>query len=120
MFFIRTLADEIDSEGRYIFTKKIISASEEQNIEVYFKSYIDSLEGERDKDFEHLGIKEFSELEIINSKEEIVSDGNNPKIHLNPREEVIVKIRTCKIDKNPLFKNVEPFIKIYAKPLVNE
>mgnify|MGYP003379190098 CR=1 FL=1 len=94
LFFMRTLEDEIDSEGRYIFTKRIISASEENNIEVYFKSYIDSLEGEKDKDFEHLGIKEFSNIEIINSTDEIISEGNNPKIHLAPQEEMVVKIRT--------------------------
>ena len=120
LFFMRTLEDEIDSEGRYIFTKKIISASEENNIDVYFKSYIDSLEGERDKDFEHLGIKEFSNIEIISTEDVLISEGSNPKIHLAPQEEMVVKIRTCKIDKNPFFKNVEPFIKTYAKAITNE
>ena len=120
LFFMRTLEDEIDSEGRYIFTKRIISASEENNIDVYFKSYIDSLEGEKDKDFEHLGIKEFSNIEIINASDELISEGNNPKIHLAPQEEMVVKIRTCKIDKNPFFKNVDPFIKTYAKAITNE
>jgi hypothetical protein len=120
LFYMRTLEDEIDSEGRYLFTRRIISATKENNIEVYFKSYIDSLEGDKDKDFEHLGIKEFSNIEILNSKNEIISEGNNPKIHLTPSEELIVKIRTCNIDKNPFFKNVEPFIKSYAKPLTNE
>lgn len=120
LFFMRTLEDEIDSEGRYIFTKRIISASEENDIEVYFKSYVDTLEGEKDKDFEHLGIKEFSNIEIINSTDEIISEGNNPKIHLGPKEDMVVKIRTCKIDKNPFFKNVEPFIKAYAKVITNE
>ena len=120
LFFMRTLADEIDSEGRYIFKRRIISASEENNIEVYFKSYIDSLEGERDKDFESLGIKEFSNIEIINLADEIISKGSNPKIALSPQEEIVVKIRTCKIDKNPFFKNVDPFIKTYAKAITNE
>lgn len=120
IFYMRTIEDEIDSEGRYLFTRRIISATEENNIEVFFKSYIDSLEGDKDRDFEHLGIKEFSNIEILNSKNEIISEGSNPKIHLTPKEELIVKIRTCKIDKNPLFKNVEPFIKSYAKPLTNE
>jgi len=120
LFFMRTLEDEIDSEGRYIFTKRIISASKENNIDVYFKSYIDSLEGEKDKDFEHLGIKEFSNIEITNTSDEIISEGSNPKIHLAPQEEMVIKIRTCKIDKNPFFKNVEPFIKTYAKAITNE
>lgn len=120
LFFMRTLSEEIDSKGRYIFIKRIISAAEKNNIDVYFKSYIDSLEGERDKDFEYLGIKEFSNIEILNSEDEIISAGSNPKIFLAPQDEMIVKIRTCEIDKNAFFKNVEPFIKIYAKSLNNE
>lgn len=120
LFHMRTLEDEIDSEGRYIFTRRITSASEENNIEVFFKSYIDSLEGDKDKDFEHLGIKEFSNLEIIDSTNEIISEGTNPTIYLEPNEEIIIKIRTCKIDMNPFFKNVEPFIKTYAKQLNDE
>jgi len=120
LFHMRTLADEIDTEGRYLFTRRIISATEENNIEVFFKSYIESLEGDKDKDFEYLGIKEFSHIEILDAKNEIISEGSNPKIYLTPNEELIVKIRTCKIDKNPHFKNVEPFIKSYAKPLIHE
>ncbi|GEM_PF-1976820 len=120
LFYMRTLEDEIDSEGRYLFTRRIISASEENDIEVFFKSYIDSLEGDKDKDFELLGIQEFGNLDILNSKNEIICEGSNPKIKLKPNEELIVKIRTCRIDKNPFFKNVEPFIKTYAKPLINE
>lgn len=120
LFFMRSLGDDIDSEGRYIFTKKIISASKKDNIEVYFRSYIDSLEGEKDKDFEHLGIKDFSIIELINSNNDVITSSTNPKIQLSPGEEVILKIRTCKIDNNPYFKNVEPFIKTYAKKVNNE
>jgi hypothetical protein len=119
LFFMRTLSDEIDSDGRYVFVKKIISASEEDRIELFFKSYIQSLEGEKDKDFESLGIKEFSTLEILNLDGGIICEGNNPKIELNPSEEIILRIRTCKIDKNPYFKNVEPFIKAYAKSIAS-
>lgn len=120
LFHMRALREEIDSEGRHVFTKRIISASDDCSIEIFFKSYIDSLEGEKDKDFEHLGIGEFSNLEILNIENEILCDGTNPKIHLTPNEEMIVKIRTCRIDNNPQFKNIEPFIKSYAKLLTNE
>lgn len=120
LFYMRTINDEIDSDGRYIFTRRIISASEEKDIDVYFKSYVDSLEGEWDKGFDNLGITEFSNLEILDSENKLLSEGSNPKILLTPGDEIIVKIRTCKIDKNPFFKNVEPFIKTYAKPLTNE
>ena len=120
MFHMRTLEDEIDDEGRYLFTRRIISATEENNIEVFFKSYIESLEGEWDKGFDNLGIGDFSSLEVLDSENRLLCDGNNPKIQLMPGEEKIIKIRTCKIDKNPFFKNVEPFIKSYAKLLTNE
>jgi len=119
LFFMRSLNDEIDSEGRYIFTRKIIS-NVEKNIEIGFRSYIDSLEGEKDKDFDHLGIKEFSDLEIIDGGSHLIGEGNNPKIVVAPKTEMVVKIRTCKIDKNPYFKNVEPFIKISAREVSNE
>lgn len=120
LFFLRSLNDEIDPEGRYVFTKRVISNNEERNVEVMFKSYIDSLEGERDKDFDSLGIKEFSDLELINTSNKIIDEGVSPKILLEPHQEVVIKIRTCKIDKNPLFKNVEPFIKASAKLVNNE
>lgn len=120
LFFLRSLNDEIDTEGRYIFTKRLISNNEESSVEVMFKSFIDSLEGERDKDFDSLGIKEFSDLELINTDNKIIDQGVSPKVLLEPNAEVVVKIRTCKIDKNPLFKNVEPFIKASAKLVNNE
>jgi hypothetical protein len=120
LFHMRTIQDDIDSEGGYLFTRRIISAIETSNIEVFFKSCIDSLEGDKDKDFEYLGIREFADLQILDSNNEIICEGINPKISLSPNEEIIVKIRTCKIDKNPLFKNVEPFIKCYAKELTND
>jgi hypothetical protein len=121
LFSMRTVEEpEIDSEGRYIFTKRVISNDGENRIEVGFKSFIESLEGEKDKDFELLGIKDFTELEIMNDSEEIISAGNNPKIELDPSDEIIVKIRTCVIDRNPFFKNVEPFIKASAKLISHE
>lgn len=120
LFFLRSLNDEIDPEGRYVFTKRLISNNEENKVEVMFKSFIDSLEGERDKDFESLGIKEFSDLELISADNKTIDQGVSPKILLGPSQEFIIKIRTCKIDKNPLFKNVEPFIKASAKLVNNE
>lgn len=117
LFYMRSLSDEVDNEGRYIYTKKIISAAEENEIEVFFKSYIDSLEGEWDKNFDNLGISDFSNIQILNEKDEVIDDGVNPRLRLMPNEEAIIKIKTCKIDSNPFFKNVEPFIKAYAKDL---
>lgn len=120
LFHMRKVSDEIDSQGRHIFTRRIISNSELSDIDVYFKSYIDSLEGEKDKDFEHLGIKEFREIEILNTADEFIDAGSIPIINLRPMEEIIVKIRSCKIDNNPNFKNVEPLIKAFAKLSTNE
>jgi hypothetical protein len=120
LFHMRTIDDEIDAEGRYSFTRRIIAVSEEKKIDVFFKSYISSLEGEWDKGFDNLGIQEFSDLEIIDSEGKLICAGNNPKISLSPGEEKILKIRTCKIDSNPYFKNLEPFIKAYAKPILTD
>ncbi|MCE3226989.1 MAG: hypothetical protein K0S32_1540 [Bacteroidetes bacterium] len=121
LFQMRKIKEfEIDSQGRYIFERRIISNTSDNRIEVSFKSYIDSLEGERDKDFEYLGIKDFSHIELLDAKDNLIIGGVSPSIKLEPEEDLIVKIRTCKIENNPYFKNVDPFIKTTAKLISNE
>jgi hypothetical protein len=114
-FFMRSMSNEIDSEGRYVFKKKFISNSEQNDVDVFFRSYISSLEGEKNKGFELLGIKNFSEIEILTPDYNLIDRGESPSFILSPSEDKVVVIRTCKIDDNPAFKNLEPYIKAFAK-----
>ncbi len=115
LFLMRTVEEPVvDHEGRYVFSKRVISNVNDGDIEVYFKTFIDSLEGEKDKDFDSLGITEFTNLELIDAKGAVIEEGDNPKIYLMPEQEMTIKIRTCKIEKNSHFKNLEPLIKATA------
>jgi len=114
---LRKIDDRIDSEGRYLFIRRLISSRSDGKLEVSIKSFIDTLEGDKDKDFEILGISEYSHLELLNDKNEIISAGECPKIELEPCQEIIITIRTCKIDSNPNFSNIEPVLKVFAKKL---
>lgn len=115
LFHLRKVADEIDENGQLIFTRKLISNTNEGPIEVVFKTFINSLEGEMDNNFDLLGIPEFNELEIFDENDELISQGTNPMINIEVEEEKTIKIKTCIIDKNPYFKNTEPNIKVAAK-----
>lgn len=116
LFFMRRISEDIDAEGRMVFKRRIISNSEENEIEVYIRSYVSSLEGDKSKDFDVLGIDEFSELEILDEKNNLIEKSDNPSIRLLPEQEMIIYIRTCNIDRNPAFRNLEPLIKAIAKP----
>jgi hypothetical protein len=117
LFSLRKIADEINGDGKYVFTRKLISNSIESSIEVNFKTYIDSLEGEWDKNFDLLGIPEFNNLTIFDENDIPLSQGQNPKINIAANEVKIIKIQTCAIDMNPSFKNIEPIIKVSAKTI---
>lgn len=124
LFSLKTPADTtnptIDSEGRFNYKYQIHSNTENSNIEISFKSSLDSLEGEVSGDFEILGIGDFKFLELLDDDYVILSSGENPKIYLSSQETKIIRIRTCKILGNKAFKNLEPLIKSTAKKVGNE
>lgn len=114
LYFMRTpegyTNPEIDSTGRFIYTYKFISNADEP-IEILLKPYILSLEGEKDTDFDTLGIPEFQNIEILDLNGDVLQEGTSISISLSPNEEKIRKIRTCPIYTKKTFKNVQPLIK---------
>ncbi len=116
IFAIRKLEElEIDLQGRYIFRRRIISNSEKSKIEILFSPYLSTLEGEINSDFDALDVPEFNEIDILDMGNNLLYSGNKANIILEPRQEIDIKIRTCSIDTNPYFKNIDPLIKISGK-----
>ena len=102
--------------GRYNYEFKFVhSESQPESVRVDFKSYIDSLEGETNKDFDNLGIADFETIELFDKAGNEIGNGNNPFILLSHGESITIKIRTCNIDGNSLFKNLKPVIKTSGK-----
>ncbi len=122
LFFMRTpngiSNPYIDEQGRYTYTYKLISNLDDEDLEISFKSYISSLEGEKDTDFESLGVPEFADLELLNENNAVLTQSAEPLIFLNPLAEKIIKIRTCVISNKRSFKNLQPLIKTKAKKII--
>ncbi|MEO7924718.1 MAG: hypothetical protein ABIR30_13635 [Chitinophagaceae bacterium] len=115
LFLMRKISEpKIDELGRYLFNYRVISNSEEKPICITFKGKINSLEGEREKDFDVLGIDDFKNLEILDEKDVLLSAGENPSVQLSPKEAKAITVRTCNILGNRAFQNVEPIIKATA------
>lgn len=121
LFSLKTPADTsnptIDNEGRFNYKYLISSNSETNDIEVDFKSSLNSLEGEVSGDFDILGISDFKNISLLDENHQVISTGENPKIFLTPTESRVIRIRTCKIIGNKYFKNLEPIIKSTAKKI---
>jgi len=114
LFFMRKISEPfIDVNGRYVFTYRLLSNAEAE-IKVYFKAKINSLEGEREKEFSALGIGGFEDIDILDIDENIISTGSSPSLSMIPKENKIISLRTCRIDNIRAFKNVEPIIKATA------
>ncbi len=124
LFSLRTPASItnplIENSGEFIFQYIIKSNIEISNIEIDFKSIINSLEGETSSDFDVLGVPEFKNIYLLDEQNQTISFGENPKIKILPLEEKIIKVKTCKILGNRNFKNLDPRIKASAKKITNE
>jgi hypothetical protein len=119
LYFMRTPDGVTNPEiidGRYNYEFKFVhSESQAENVRVDFKSYIDSLEGETNKDFHNLGIPDFETIQLFDKTGNQISTGSNPSILLSYGDSVTVRIRTCNIDSNSRFKNLKPMIKTSGK-----
>ena len=119
LYFMRT-PDGVSNpeiiDGRYNYEFKFVhSESVPENIRIEFKSFIESLEGETNKDFDNLGISDFENIELFDRLGNEIDAGKTPSILLSPGEALIVRIRTCNIDSNSRFKNLKPIIKTSGK-----
>lgn len=119
LYYMRTPDGVTNPEiisGRYNFEFKFVhSENVSENVRVDFKSLIESLEGETDKDFDKLGIPDFENIELFDKSGNTIDTGNNPSILLRPGNPLTVRIRTCNIDSNSRFKNLMPIIKTTGK-----
>lgn len=114
LFFMRKISEPIiDANGRYIFNYRLIS-NVDQDIKINFKGKINSLEGEKEKEFNILGIEGFEDIDVLDMDEDVISSGPDPSVLLNPNENKVIFLRTCPIDNIRAFKNVEPIIKATA------
>jgi hypothetical protein len=119
LYFMRT-PDGITNpeivDGKYIYEFKFVhSESQTDNVRVDFKSVIESLEGETNKDFDNLGISDFENIELFDKTGNEIDSGKSPSIVLKHGESLTVKIKTCNIDSNSRFKNLKPMIKTSGK-----
>ena len=119
LYFMRTPDGVTNPEivdGRYTYEFKFVhSESQPDNIRIDFKSFIESLEGETDKDFDNLGIPGFENIELLDTHGNKIDSGKSPSILLKHAESLTIKIRTCNIDNNSRFKNLKPIIKTSGK-----
>lgn len=119
LYFMRTPDDVSNPEivnGRYNYEFKFVhSESQPDNVRVDFKTSIQSLEGETNKDFNNLGIPGFENIELFDKSGNEIDSGPSPSILLNHGESLTVQIKTCNIDNNPRFKNLKPIIKTSGK-----
>ncbi len=115
LYYMRTpdgVTNPAITEGRYNFEFRFIhSENVTENVRVDFRSLIESLEGETNKDFNNLGISDFENIELFDKFGTKYGEGKNPSILLKPGHPLTVRIRTCNIDGNPRFKNLKPIIK---------
>ena len=119
LYFMRT-PDGITNpeiiDGRYIYEFKFVhSESQLDNVRVDFNSFIESLEGETNKDFDNLGIPDFENIELFDKSGTEIDSGKSPSIVLAHGESLTVRIKTCHIDSNSRFKNLKPIIKTSGK-----
>lgn len=119
LYYMRT-PDAVNNpqivDGLYNYEFKFIhSESQPENVRIDFKSFIESLEGETNKDFDNLGIPEFENIELFDRSGNKIDSGKNPSILLGYGESLTVRIRTCNIDSNSRFKNLKPIIKTSGK-----
>jgi len=123
LYYMRTPDSVTNPEiidGRYNYEFKFVhSENVPENVRVDFKSFIDSLEGETNKDFDNLGISEFENIELFDKSGNKIDEGRNPSILLSPGRPLTVRIRTCNIDSNSHFKNLKPIIKTSGKTEVS-
>ncbi|MEJ0031556.1 MAG: hypothetical protein WDO15_14800 [Bacteroidota bacterium] len=121
LFSLRTPSNTtnptVDNDGRFIFKYLLKSTCNDGPISVTFKAYLNSWEGETDTEFDLLGVSDFKNIQLFDSAEKIISDGEKPSILLSTDEEKHIVIKTCKISGNPNFKNLDPLIKATAKLL---
>jgi hypothetical protein len=119
LYYMRTPDGVTNPEiigGRYNFEFKFVhSENVPEDIRVDFKGFIESLEGETDKDFDKLGIPDFENIELFDKSGNTIDNGKNPSILLSPGHPLTVRIRTCNIDSNSRFKNLMPIIKTTGK-----
>ena len=123
LFSLRTPSDttnpSIDEFGRFVFKYLVKSSCNDKSIAIEFKSVLNSLEGENSSDFNVLGIPEFKTVELLEDDNEIIASGDCPILLLNPSDEKLIKIRTCRISGNRIFKNLDPLIKASARKINN-
>lgn len=119
LYFMRTPDGVTNPEiidGRYNYEYKFVhSENVSENVRVDFKSFIKSLEGETNKDFDNLGISDFENIELFDKSGNEIATGKNPSILLSHGESLTVRIRTCNIDSNARFKNLKTIIKSFGK-----
>ena len=119
LYFMRTPDGVTNPEiidGRYIYEFKFVhSENVSENVRVEFKSFIESLEGEKNTDFDNLGIPDFENIELFDKSGTEIDSGKSPSIVLAHGESLTVRIKTCNIDSNSRFKNLKPIIKTSGK-----
>lgn len=100
--------------GRYYWDISVESILDDKSIELEVENYLNSLEPGKEKDFNALEIPEFKNIEIE------VDGSNAPKILLEPLEKKNIKIITCDILSNELFKNYQPIVELRDKQTKND
>jgi hypothetical protein len=96
-------------ESKYFWEIMIGSNVEDKILEINFDNFLNSIELGKEKDFSIIGIDEFNEFKIE------VDDLLVNKVFLKPKEKKKLRITTCNIIKNKIFKNLQPIIEIQDK-----
>lgn len=93
-------------DGKYYWDLSVESIIGSRYIVLTVESYLDSLEQGKEKDFDTLGIPEFSKL-LIEWNKSLLTE-----IRLEPKEKKRIRLVTCDIVNNELFKNYRPIIEL--------
>lgn len=111
-FNYETLDKGFDLEGRYYWKLRFVSKG--KPVKLVFKHYLNSLEGpiNDEREYENLGIPEFSELKIVENGQEVHDVTLNFDTATGSGVPKEITVKTCRITKNKVFKNLDPVLEI--------